>query len=228
MKRIGVIGGMTWESTLVYYQMLNEYVNKQLGDYHSADCLIYNVNFQDIERYQSKGRWDQVDRLLSHAAVVLEGGGAKSIVIASNTGHKVAESIQRHVKIPLLHIVDPLKEALDEAQISEVGLLGTTFTMEDPFYKDRLEAEGFRVIVPDERDRQTVNDVIFDELYKGHITETGKYAVLDIIEKLTAQGAEGIVLGNAGLGRLVKQNDLLAPVFDTAALHTKKAVDLSL
>lgn len=219
---------MSWESTVTYYQEINEGIKRELGGLHSAECLLYSVDFQEIERCQAAGEWDQAGEILAGAARALERAGAEGIVICTNTMHKVCGRIEADIRVPLLHIADATAEELARAHIRKTGLLGTRYTMEQDFYWERLEKQGFQVMIPEEEERELVNRVIFEELCQGILLEDSKRAFLDIIERLTARGAEGIILGCTEIGLLVHQEDTAAKLFDTTKIHAEKAVRFAL
>lgn len=228
MKTIGLIGGMSWESTVTYYQLINETIKKELGGLHSAKILLYSVDFAEIEEYQAKGQWDKSAEVLSQAAVNLEQAGADFIVICTNTMHKVAPQIREKIHIPILHIAEATAAALKDQGITKVGLLGTKYTMTQDFYKNKLTEAGIEVVIPDEAGVETVNDVIYNELCLGRIRRESKEKFLDIIEKLRADGARGVILGCTEIGLLVQQADTTLPVFDTTHIHATKAALFSL
>lgn len=223
MKTIGLIGGMSWESTVTYYQIINQVVKEKLGGLHSAKIFMYSVDFQEIEECQAKGDWDRSAELLTNAAVRLENAGADFIVICTNTMHKVAPQIEGKINIPILHIAEATAEELKEKKIGKAALLGTKYTMKQEFYKEKLIFAGIDVLIPDENDMELVNHVIYDELCLGVISEKSKEEVLRIIAKLADQGAEGVILGCTEIGLLIKQEDTMIPLFDTAQIHAKKA-----
>jgi aspartate racemase len=229
MEIIGLLGGMSWESSAEYYRLINELVRQRLGRLHSAEILMYSVNFEPIEQMQHRGAWDEAEAVLVDAAKSLEAGGATFLVICTNTMHKLAEGIGRAVRIPILHIADATAVAIKEAGLSRIGLLATRFTMEDGFYRGRLEAKhGIGVIVPREDEREIVHRVIYEELCLGEIREESKRQYLAIIDGLIDQGAEGIVLGCTEIGLLLKPSDVAVPVFDTTRIHARAAVDRAL
>ena len=229
MKTIGLIGGMSWESTLPYYRLLNEGVKHRLGGLHSARVVLYSVDFHDIERLQHAGRWDEAGAMLASAARALQAAGADFLLLCTNTMHKVAPAIETAVTIPLLHIADPTAEAVKQAGIRTVGLLGTRFTMEEDFYRGRLAARhGLEVIIPDVADRDLVHRVIYEELCLGVTRDASRTAYRDVIGRLVAQGAQGIILGCTEIGLLVKPEDAPVPLFDTTLLHAANAVDVAL
>ena len=223
MKTIGLIGGMSWESTVTYYQVINETVKKELGRLHSAKCILYSVDFDEIEKYQSAGEWNKSAEVLAQAASALERAGADFIVICTNTMHKVAPEISRKITVPLLHIADMTAIELKKANIKKVGLLGTKYTMQQVFYKNVLQANGIEVIVPDDAGIEVVNSIIYDELCIGKISAQSKAAYLRIISELSNKGAQGIILGCTEIGLLVKQSDTTVPLFDTALIHAQNA-----
>ena len=223
MKTIGFIGGMSWESTVTYYQIANTVVKEKLGGLHSAKCFLYSVDFEEIEKCQAEGNWDKSAEILAEAAVNLEKAGADFIVICTNTMHKVAPQIQAKINIPVLHIADATADELIKNGIKKIALLGTKYTMEQDFYKAKLIERGLEVIIPDDEDRVTVNDTIYHELCLGIISETSKKKFLDIIQKLKKKGAEGVILGCTEIGLLVKQADTDVMVFDTTLIHGERA-----
>ena len=228
MKTIGLLGGMSWESTVHYYQFLNEEVVKKLGGLHSARILLYSVDFDEIEKCQSANEWEKSGEILGKAAAGLEAAGADFIVICTNTMHKVAPQIQSMIHIPILHIADATADELEKAGIGCVGLLGTKYTMVDDFYIGRLKERGFDVVVPDENDIETVNNIIFNELCLGWVNERSHKKYIEVIEKLKEKGAEGVILGCTEIGMLVHQDDVDIPVFDTTVIHAKRAAELAM
>lgn len=229
MKTIGLIGGMSWESTLLYYQQVNEGIKKQLGGLHSAKVVIYSVDFAEIEQYQSKGQWDLAAQCLADAGNRLKLAGADFLVLCTNTMHKVAAQIESHTGIPLLHIADATGELIARSGLKKIGLLGTAFTMEQSFYKQRLTDKfDLNVLIPNDQDRKIIHDIIYDELCLGKIKETSKKEYQRIMASLVEQGAEGIILGCTEITLLINQQDTTAKIFDTTAIHAQKAVDLAL
>lgn len=228
MKTIGMLGGMSWESTSIYYRMINETVKKQLGGLHSAKILLYSVDFQEIEECQANGEWEKSASLLTDAAKRLEYAGADFIVICTNTMHKVAPQIQKQLHVPILHIAQATAEALKAAHIDCVALLGTKYTMTQRFYKDKIISEGIHVIVPEQHDIELVNHVIYEELCLGIISEKSKSEYLRIIEELGKRGAQGIILGCTEIGLLINQSDTYLPLFDTTEIHAVKAAIMSM
>ncbi|MBU7592592.1 aspartate/glutamate racemase family protein [Metabacillus halosaccharovorans] len=228
MKTIGLIGGLSWESTSVYYESINRSIQQQLGGIHSAKCLLYSFDFEEIAKLQREGEWEIATKRMIEVANIVENGGADLIAICTNTMHLMANEVQEAINVPLIHIVDCVVEEIKAKNISKVGLLGTRFTMEQSFYKERLITNDIDVIIPEEEDRQTVHDVIFGELCKGTINETSKEAYLNIINKLVESGAEGIILGCTEIPLLIQQNDTSIPLFDTTAIHANKMVQKAL
>jgi len=225
MKVIGIIGGMSWESSAEYYRLINEEVNRKLGKLHSAEIIMYSVDFDQIERLQQDGRWDEAATILIEAARRLERGGADFLIMATNTMHIVANQIQNIVKIPFLHIADATGDRIKEAGLKRVGLLGTIYTMEKDFYKGRLtDKYGFAVLIPQNEERTSVNDIIYKELCLGKINSSSKQKLVTIINELAAEGAQGIILGCTELSLLIQQKDTTIPVFDTTLIHTQTAV----
>jgi len=229
MKTIGMLGGMSWESTQSYYQALNQGVKTALGGLHSAKICMYSVDFAEIEKLQHQGEWQKTGEILAHAAQGIEAGGADFLLICTNTMHKVAPQIEAKINIPLLHIADATAEQLKADGITKVGLLGTQFTMEQEFYKSRLtEKYGIDVLVPNKAQRQIVHDVIYNELCQGVVAESSKQAYLDIIASLAKHGAQAVILGCTEIALLVKQADTEVPLYDTTAIHAQAAVSLAL
>ncbi|HBF3049179.1 TPA: aspartate/glutamate racemase family protein [Clostridioides difficile] len=223
MKTIGLIGGMSWESTITYYQVINTVIKERLGGLHSSKCILYSVDFQEIEECQSSGNWEKSAKILADATIKLQEAGADFIVICTNTMHKVSDKIQESIHIPLLHIADVTATVLREKEIKKVALLGTKYTMEQDFYKNVIINNGIEVLIPNEEDRIIVNDTIFNELCLGIISESSKKAFLSIIDKLGKQGAEAVILGCTEIGLLIKQNDTSIPLFDTTVIHAIEA-----
>lgn len=223
MKTIGLIGGMSAESTVTYYKVINSVVNQKLGGFHSAKCLLYSVDFDEIERCQMSGEWEKSGEILADAARRLQKGGADFLVLCTNTMHKVAHAIQSAVNIPFLHIAEATARRVKDAGIGRVCLLGTAFTMEEGFYKNVLARNGIDVIVPDADDRKTVNDVIYGELCHGVIKDESRTKFVGIINKAAALGARGAILGCTEIGLLVGGGDITLPVFDTALIHAEEA-----
>jgi aspartate racemase len=229
MKTIGLLGGMSWESTLEYYRIINQEVKARLGGLHSARCLLYSVDFAEIEALQHQGKWEQAGAVLAEAARRLELGGAEFVVLCTNTMHKVADDIQAGIGIPLLHIADATAEKIKAAGISRVGLLGTRFTMEQDFYRGRLEQRhGLDVVVPEPEARELVHRVIYDELCLGMIRDASRAAYRGIIADLVKKGAQGIIAGCTEIELLVRDEDSPALLFATTRIHAAAAVELAL
>ena len=229
MKKIGLLGGMSWESTIEYYRIINETVKEKMGGLHSAECILYSVDFAEIEKLQHDNRWDQAARLLVQAARSLEIAGADCLVICTNTMHKLAPEIQQQLSIPLLHIADSTAQKVRSAGLRKVALLGTRFTMEEDFYRGRLERpHGLEVLIPSEADRQIVHRVIYDELCMGIIAAASATQYAQIIGRLIDTGAEGVILGCTEIGLLVKPADYGIALFDTTRIHAEAAVQFAL
>jgi aspartate racemase len=229
MKTMGLIGGMSWESTLEYYRIINETVKEKLGGLHSAKCIIYSVDFEEVEKLQHEGKWNELSEMMIDAALRLERAGADFVIICTNTMHKVAEEVQENIDIPLLHIADATAEKIKEKGLKKVGLLGTKFTMEEDFYRKRLkEKHGIDVVIPEEDEREIVHRTIYDELCQGIIKHESKEGFKKIIENLVSKGAEGVILGCTEIPLLIKQEDVEIPIFDTTAIHAKAAVEFAL
>jgi aspartate racemase len=221
---IGLIGGMSWESTVPYYRAINETVREHRGGLHSARIVLYSVDFHDVEAMQRTGRWCDAGDALAQAAVALEGAGADFLVLCTNTMHKVAAAIERAVRIPLLHIADPTAAAVKAAGVHTIGLLGTRFTMEEAFYRERLrELHGLDVIVPDAADRDAVHRIIYDELCTGRVIESSRGRYRRIVDRLVARGAGGIILGCTEISMLIGPADASVPTFDTTLIHARAA-----
>ena len=224
MKMLGLIGGMSWESTVPYYRTINQVVKERLGGLHSARLLLYSVDFARIEKLQHAGDWDAAGAVLAGAARSLKAGGAPLLVICTNTMHKVADAVEAASGLPLLHIADPTGEAIRARGLTRIGLLGTRFTMEQAFYRQRLvERHGLDVLVPDPGERDIVHRVIYDELCQGVIREESRAQYRAVMDSLVARGAQGIILGCTEIGLLVGEGDASVPLFDTTALHARAA-----
>ncbi len=223
-----MIGGMSWESSAEYYRLMNEEVKQQLGGLHSAKCILYSVDFQEIEHYQAKGEWSKAGQVLAEAAQSLESAGAEFIVICTNTMHKVIDIITEKITIPILHIADATANQIEKASLQKVALLGTKYTMEQDFYRARVEGFGIEVLVPLAEERTEVNRIIYEELCLGKIEQTSKDYYLQVIENLVQLGAQGIILGCTEIGLLIKQEDVNVPVFDTTLLHAQAAVNMAI
>jgi aspartate racemase len=229
MKTIGLLGGMSWESTLEYYRIINQTVKARLGGTHSAQCLLYSVDFAEIEALQHASEWDALTKAMLAAVQRLERGGADCLVICTNTMHRMADAIQEATSLPLLHIADATAAAVKRAGLDTVGLLGTRFTMQGDFYRGKLEREhGLQVLVPDEAGMEAVHRIIYDELILGIIRGESRQVYLDVISNLAEQGAQGIILGCTEIPLLVKQADAPIPIFDTTTIHAQAAVEWAL
>ncbi len=229
MKTIGMLGGMSWESTVSYYKALNEGVKESLGGLHSAKICMYSVDFDEIEKLQHQGYWDETANILSKAAISVEAGGADFLLICTNTMHKVAQEIASQISIPILHIADATAERLQRDKIKCVGLLGTQFTMEQDFYKSRLtDNYNIQVQVPDSAERKIVHDVIYSELCLGKIIDSSRNEYLKIINNLYAKGAEAIILGCTEIALLVQQQHTSVPLYDTTEIHAAEAVKIAI
>ena len=228
MRRIGLLGGMSWESTALYYRLLNEEVRDRLGGFHSARLVLASVDFAEIEAMQVAGDWAAAGALLADEAAALEVAGAECLVLCTNTMHKVADVIEAAVGIPLLHLADVTADAVRRAGLERVALLGTRFTMEQPFYADRLRSHGIDVLVPAGEDRTLVHDVIYDELVLGVVRDESRAAYVDVVRRLVDEGAGGVVLGCTEIELLIGPGDVPVPVFATTALHARAAVDFAL
>jgi aspartate racemase len=226
MKTIGLIGGMSWESTIPYYRQINETIKQHLGGLHSAKIVLYSVDFQEVEALQHAGQWEQAGLLLADVAQRLETAGAEGLVLCTNTMHKVALAIESATRVPLLHIADPTAEAIKRAGVSTVGLLGTRFTMEQDFYRARLEDKhGLTVLTPNTEDRDTVHRIIYDELCLGRIDADSRAAYIEIINRLVENGAEAVILGCTEISLLIEPQHVDIPLFDTTQLHAVHAAD---
>lgn len=228
MKTIGLLGGMSWESTQSYYRALNEGIKAGLGGLHSAKIALYSVDFAEIEALQHQGEWDKTADILGDAALSVQRAGADFLLICTNTMHKVAPQIQARIDIPVLHIADATARVLSTDGITRVGLLGTRFTMEQDFYKARLQTQGIDVLIPEEHERAVIHDVIYSELCLGVINNDSKYQYLEIVARLAANGAQAIILGCTEIALLIQQQDTDVPLYDTTAIHSRQAIALAL
>ena len=228
MKTIGLIGGMSWESSAEYYRLLNEQVKQRLGGLHSAECLMYSVDFEEIERFQSEGKWEEAGERLADVARSLEKGGAELIVLCTNTMHKVISSIEEAVSVPVLHIAEATAKEIQANHLHTVGLLGTKYTMEQDFYKERIANSDIKVLIPEAAERDMINEIIFEELCLGKINESSKVEYQQAIQNLINRGAQGIILGCTEIGLLIHEEDAEVPLFDTAKIHVKAAVEQAL
>jgi len=224
-----MIGGMSWESSLEYYRIMNQAVKEKLGGFHSAPCILYSVDFDDVEKLQHQGDWESLTRLMIEAAQRVKKAGADFLLICTNTMHKMADEVQRAVRIPLLHIADVTAGAVKANGQSRVGLLGTKFTMEQDFYKGRLkEIHGLDVLIPEDKERQVIHDILYNELCLGEIKELSREKFQSIIRNLVKRGAQGVILGCTEIPLIVRQEDYEIPLYDTTALHAHAAVDFAL
>ena len=229
MKTIGLIGGMSWESTAIYYRQINELVKERLGGLHSAQLLLWSFDFDEIAALQSSGNWEQAAERMVDAGNRLKKAGADALVICTNTMHKMAAVVEKETGLPLLHIADSTAKSIKTKGLAKVGLLATRFTMEQDFYKGRLlEKHQIEAIVPDDAGRRVVHQIIYDELCKGVVKDDSKKQYLTIIDQLIQQGAQGIILGCTEIGMLITQKDVAVPVFDTTSLHAEATVDFAL
>lgn len=228
MKTIGLLGGMSWESSAEYYRLINEHVKSRLGGHHSAKLVLYSVNFAEIEQFQSAGRWDDAACLLAAAAQSLERAGADVLVLCTNTMHKLAGTLRESIQIPFLHIAEATGREIVSQGVKTVGLLGTRYTMEQDFYKGTLARMGLNVLVPPDADRGSVHDIIYDELCLGRVNPTSREQYKRVMKDLVARGAEGIILGCTEITLLVKPEDASVPVFDTTRIHALQAANFCL
>lgn len=228
MKTIGLVGGLSWHSTLDYYRIINQEVNNRLGNDEAAKIILYSVNYGQIKKLTQEGNWEQIVGVISNAAKKIEDAGGDCILIGANTMHKIADEVQSAINIPLIHIAEATAKEIKKKDISTVALLGTKYTMQLKFYRDKLAEYEIKTIIPGEEDVQMVNDSIYNELGKGLIFPKTKQNYLDLIDKLIAQGAEGIILGCTEIPLLIKQQDCTVPVFDTTLIHAIAAVDFAM
>lgn len=229
MKTIGLIGGMSWESSIEYYRIINETVREKLGGLHSSKSVMYSVDFAEIETLQHHNRWEEATQLMIEAAQHVQNGGADFVLICTNTMHKMAEDVQKHIDIPILHIADATAEAIKSKGLTKIGLLGTRFTMEEQFYRGRLESKhGLTVLIPNEEDREIIHRVIYDELCLGEVKSSSKGKYAAIIDKLIQAGAQGIILGCTEISLLVEEAHSSVPIFDTTLIHATSAVEYAL
>ena len=228
MKTIGLIGGMSWESTSLYYQIINEYIQHKKGGLYSAKCILYSVNFEEISSMQKTGQWQKCGEILGNIAKNLETAGADFITICTNTMHKVVPDMQKYINIPIIHIAEATYNRIKEAGIKNIGLLGTKYTMKEDFYKNILIDKGLNVIIPEDDEVEFINNVIFNELCKGDIKAESKRKFLEIVDRLKLKGAEGVILGCTEIVMLISQKDIDIKVFDTTQIHAETAAELSL
>ncbi|MDR1284825.1 MAG: aspartate/glutamate racemase family protein [Campylobacteraceae bacterium] len=228
MKRIGLIGGMSWESSAEYYKILNEEIKNALGGLNSIECILWSVNFEEIELYQRTNEWEKCGQILNNAAKNLEKAGADVIILCTNTMHKVYDSLLQNINIPFLHVADMTADEIIKEKLNIVGLLGTKYTMSEDFYKSKLVERGIGVIVPDEKEQNIINKIIYNELCKGIIKERSRKEYIRIIDKIIQSGGQGVVLGCTEIGLLIKQKDIPVKIFDTTIIHAKKTVEFAL
>jgi aspartate racemase len=228
MKVIGLIGGMSWESSAEYYRLINQETRKRLGGLNSAKVLIYSVNHHEINELEDKDRWTELIEIMVQFARRLEKGGADFILICCNAMHKIAEQIQNSIEVPLIHIADAAAEAVKRARLSSIGLLGAKAVMEEEFFKNNLVSADLKVLIPAENDREFINDVIFNQLAYGKIVKESRERTLEIIKRLKTEGSQGVILGCTELPLLIREEDSVLPLFDTLRLHAQRAVDLAL
>jgi aspartate racemase len=228
MKTIGLIGGITWQSTILYYQVLNTLAAERQGGQHSAKCIINSVDFEEIKQLQHEGRWDLLNDIMAKAAQTLEKAGADCILICANTMHLTIDAVRANVSVPVIHIAEATAEKIQEKELKTIALLGTKYTMEKDFFKDVLSSFGIKTLIPNAEDREEVNRVIYEELPQGILKPSSRKAYVDIIERLQKDGAEGVILGCTEIPLLIKQADVSIPVFDTTTIHATKAMDFGL
>ena len=228
MKLLGLIGGISWISTVEYYRLINEGVNEQLGGLNFSNCMIYSFNYEDIKRNNDAGDWDKTLKMITDAAQGLQNAGAKAIVLCANTMHYIADQLITKIDIPLIHIAEETAHAISRLEIKKVALLGTKFTMEYDFFRDKLKAQGIETIIPNDMERDFIHYTIFEELGRGVILDQTKHRYLEIINNLIQQGAEGVILGCTEIPLLIKQSDIAVPAFDTTAIHAASAVRFAL
>ena len=229
MKTIGLLGGMSWESSLEYYRIVNEKIKEKLGGHHSCECIMYSVDFDPIKKLQHEGNWDELTHLMIDAAKKIENGGAEMLTICTNTMHKMYDDVQKSISIPVLHIADATAETIKAQNLNTIALLGTRFTMEHDFYKGRLiENHGINVLTPEGNDLELVHNIIYNELVLGEIKDESRQTYQRIIDDLAHKGAQGVILGCTEIPLLIKQDDVRIPVFDTTTIHAEKTVDFAL
>ena len=229
MKTIGILGGMSWESTAEYYRIINQIVKERLGGWHSGQMVIFSAEFGEIQRLQSEGEWKKLTRIMIEAAQKVEEAGADFLLIAANTMHKMADEVEQNINIPLLHIADATAEEIRKRSFKKIGLLGTKYTMEQDFYRLRLsQRHGFKVFIPDQKQRDLIHDVLYNEVCLGVIKNSSKHSFYRIAQDLIAQGAQGIILGCTEISLLMNQDETNMPLFDTTDIHARKAVDWAL
>lgn len=225
MKTIGLIGGMSWESTVTYYKIINEQVKETMGGFHSAKCILYSVDFHEIEECQKQDEWERAGDILGKAAFSLQCAGADFVLICTNTMHKVVEQVKSHITIPLIHIAEVTADRLEQEGIKKVALLGTKYTMQQDFYKQKLIDRGIEVMIPNEQEMEQINGIIFNELCMGSVKDESKNIYLEIIRSLQNNGAQGVILGCTEIGMLIAKDDVRIPLFDTTVIHATAAVN---
>ena len=223
-RTLGIIGGMSWESTEIYYRLINEGIKAKLGGLHSADLLIHSLDFAPIGELQAQGAWNEMGEILANSGIRLQAAGAQGLLIATNTMHKVADEVITATGLPLIHIADATAAAINEQGLTKIGLLGTQFTMTQDFYKQRLIDAGLQVLIPESGAREEVHRIIYDELCQGQLLDSSRQYYIEVIKQLAEQGAQGVILGCTEIGLLIKQTDSPIPVFDTTAIHATAAV----
>jgi len=228
MKKLGLIGGISWVSTIDYYRLINQGVNEKLGDLNFAECIIYSFNYQDIKNNNDTGNWDKTLQMLSDAALGMKGAGAEAIVLCANTMHKVADELEKKVQLPVIHIATVTAEAIVAGGLTKVGLLGTKFTMEHAFFRDKLTDKGIDIVIPDDKDRDFIHYTVFEELGRNILKPETKSFYVDVINKLVVQGAQGVILGCTEIPMLISSADVSIPLFDTTVIHSKAAVEFAL
>ncbi|HTI61716.1 aspartate/glutamate racemase family protein [Mucilaginibacter sp.] len=228
MKKLGLIGGISWVSTIDYYRLINKGINEKLGDLNFAECIIYSFNYQDIKNNNDNGAWDKTLQMLSDAAMGMKGAGAEAIVLCANTMHKVADELEQKVQLPVIHIATVTADTIVTQGLTKVGLLGTKFTMEQPFFRDKLTDRGIDIVIPDDKDRDFIHYTIFEELGRNILKPETKSFYIDVINKLVARGAQGIILGCTEIPLLINNTDSDIPLFDTTVIHSKAAVEFAL
>jgi len=228
MKKLGLIGGISWVSTIDYYRLINQGINEKLGDLNFAECMIHSFNYQDIKNNNDTGNWDKTLQMLSDAALGMKGAGAEAIVLCANTMHKVADELEKKVQLPVIHIATVTAEAIVAQGLTKVGLLGTKFTMEHAFFRDKLTDKGIDIVIPDDKDRDFIHYTIFEELGRNILKPETKSFYVDVINKLVVQGAQGVILGCTEIPMLISSADVSIPLFDTTVIHSKAAVEFAL
>lgn len=228
MKKLGLIGGISWVSTIDYYRLINKGINEKLGDLNFAECIIYSFNYQDIKNNNDSGAWDKTLQMLSDAALGMKGAGVEAIVLCANTMHKVADELEQKVQLPVIHIATVTADTIVAQGLTKVGLLGTKFTMEQPFFRDKLTDRGIDIVIPDDKDRDFIHYTIFEELGRNILKPETKDFYIDVINKLVVPGAQGIILGCTEIPLLIGSADVDIPLFDTTVIHSKAAVEFAL